>query len=283
MVAYRFCRTDDIPLLVDGYNRCWRANFPSAPLLDVAGFKRWIRDLQLWTSSCMVAADDNGPFAVLLGCKREDATLIWRIVVHPERQRQGHARHLLTSLSSKLAILGPPTLRVEIPDDRPHLVGFFGASGFSADDNQGVFADWCLEHPPMPVPGVMVVPFSVEDMAANQVFDSKIHRSWQRNLATLRAQSPDISGIALASFDGIDAYLLARTGTPAEIVSFGCVDSQSAGSHFHTLLAAWTQRHGGSVSISRVSDEELPTQHLIDQGFRRATTWREWRATATPA
>ena len=30
--------------------------------------------------------------------------------------RQGHGRHLLTSLSSKLAILGPPRMVAEVPE-----------------------------------------------------------------------------------------------------------------------------------------------------------------------
>ena len=34
--AYRFCRTDDIPLLVEALNRCWRPYFPAEPVMTVA-------------------------------------------------------------------------------------------------------------------------------------------------------------------------------------------------------------------------------------------------------
>ena len=53
MAAYRFCRTDDIGLLVDALNRCWSPYFPEEPSVTPAAFKRSIRDLQVWCSSCI--------------------------------------------------------------------------------------------------------------------------------------------------------------------------------------------------------------------------------------
>jgi hypothetical protein len=41
--AYRFCRTDDIALLVDALNRCWSPHFPDDPAMTAAAFKRSIR------------------------------------------------------------------------------------------------------------------------------------------------------------------------------------------------------------------------------------------------
>jgi len=47
-------RSDDIGLLVDALNRCWLRTFPTSAMTPAA-FKRSIRDLQVWCSSCMVA------------------------------------------------------------------------------------------------------------------------------------------------------------------------------------------------------------------------------------
>ena len=55
MSSYRFCRTDDIALLVDALNRCWLPYFPDETPMTAPAFKRSIRDLQVWCSSCMVA------------------------------------------------------------------------------------------------------------------------------------------------------------------------------------------------------------------------------------
>ena len=95
-----------------------------------AAFKRSIRDLQVWCSSCMVAFADSDPIGVLIGAKRPSGTLIHKIAVHPDYLRQGHARHLLTSLSSKLAILGPPRMVAEVPEAFTEASRLFEASGY---------------------------------------------------------------------------------------------------------------------------------------------------------
>ena len=104
-------------LLVDALNRCWSPHFPDEPPMTPAAFKRSIRDLQVWCSSCMVAFSGSDPIGVLIGAKRPSGTLIHKIAVHPDHLRQGHGRHLLTSLSSKLAILGPPRISRRSPRD----------------------------------------------------------------------------------------------------------------------------------------------------------------------
>ena len=127
MSSYRFCRTDDIGLLVDALNRCWAPYVPDEPEMTPAAFKRSIRDLQVWCSSCMVAFSGSAPIGVVIGAKRPSGTLIHKIAVHPDHRRQGHGRHLLTSLSSKLAILGPPRLIAEVPETLAPACELFGA------------------------------------------------------------------------------------------------------------------------------------------------------------
>ena len=100
MASYRFCRSDDIALLVEAHNACYRVHFPDLPRLTVEGFKQAIREIDLWTSSCMVALAGADPIAVLLATKREAEALVYRIGVHPDHPRQGHGRHLLSSLAA---------------------------------------------------------------------------------------------------------------------------------------------------------------------------------------
>ena len=101
MSGYRFCRTDDIGLLVDALNHCRAPHFTSEPLATPETFKRSIRDLQVWCSSCMVAFAGREPIGVLIGAKRSYGTLVHQIAVHPDHLRQGHGRHMLASLGSK--------------------------------------------------------------------------------------------------------------------------------------------------------------------------------------
>src|SRR6476660_3649227 len=144
MSAYRFCRTDDIGLLVDALNRCWLPYFPDEPPMTAAAFKRSIRDLQVWCSSCMVAFSGPDPIGVLIGAKRPSGTLVRKIAIHPDHRRQGHGRHLLTSLSSKLAILGPPRIIAEVPESLAAGSALFSAAGYV---QEAFLTDYVLERP----------------------------------------------------------------------------------------------------------------------------------------
>src|SRR4029450_3747200 len=142
MSAYRFCRTDDIALLTEALNRCWIPYFPDEPPMTPAVFKRSIRDLQVWCSSCMVAFPGPDPIGVLIGAKRQSGTLVHKIAVHPDHRRQGHGRHLLASLGSKLAILGPPRITSEVPDSFGAACALFSASGFVEEE---LLTDYVLD------------------------------------------------------------------------------------------------------------------------------------------
>ena len=81
----------------------------------------------------MVAFSGSDPIGVLIGAKRPSGTLIHKIAVHPDHVRQGHGRHLLTSLGSKLAILGPPRMVAEVPETFDAACGLFSASGYAQE------------------------------------------------------------------------------------------------------------------------------------------------------
>ena len=130
MVAYRFCRPDDIPLLVSAVNRCFDVHFPAAAPLTVDGFRREVREERLWPSNCMVATAGDEPVAVVLGTKAPQEVHVRRIGVAPGHQRRGHGRHLLESLGSKLAVLGPPRLVADVPAVLTEARAFFAALGW---------------------------------------------------------------------------------------------------------------------------------------------------------
>src|SRR6185369_8472824 len=93
-------------------------------------FKRTIRNLQVWCSSCMVALAGSDPIGVLIGAKRPSGTLVHKIAVHPDHLRHGHARHILSSLGSKLAILGQSRIVAEVPESLADACGLFTAGGY---------------------------------------------------------------------------------------------------------------------------------------------------------
>lgn len=131
MTSYRFCRPDDIPLLVEAVNACYVPHFADHPPLTIPDFKREIREIGVWCSSCMVGLNERKePIAIVIGCKKPPETWIHRIGVRHGYERQGHARHLLTSLAQKLAVLGPPRILAELPSRNEAALHLFKSVGF---------------------------------------------------------------------------------------------------------------------------------------------------------
>ena len=278
MSAYRFCRTDDITLLVDALNRCWAPYVPDEPPMTPAAFKRSIRDLQVWCSSCMVAFSGSDPIGVLIGAKRPTGTLVHTIAVHPDHRRQGHGRHLLTSLASKLAILGPPRLVAEIPEPRADARGLFRATGYV---EEACLTDYVLEQEEhdareMTLDGAsrrgFVIPVTVDDLAANGLLgEDDPSVCWERSVETLTARKGDIAGLAVASDERIEAYVLYLTtdAGSADIVALRSL-VEDGGVLLTQLLAQLGTRGVRTVRFPKVHPAEIATEFLATLGFRPA-------------
>ena len=289
MSSYRFCRTDDIGLLVDALNRCWLPHFPGEEPMTPAAFKRSIRDLQVWCSSCMVAFAGPDPIGVLIGAKRSSGTLIHKIAVHPDHLRQGHGRHLLTSLASKLAILGPPRMVAEVPETLAAAAGLFRACGYV---EEAVLTDYVLDgdarrttnvagRTPQVSEGSFVIPITVDDLAANGLLDADPlspsatagQACWERSVETLMARKDEIAGMAVASEEQIEAYILYIED---EILALRTmVDDR------HARAGLLVSRLGAPVPrISKVHPAEVSADILQTLGFRPAAGHQLYAARA---
>jgi GNAT superfamily N-acetyltransferase len=266
MSSYRFCRTDDIGLLVDALNRCRAPHFPDEPPMTAAAFKRSIRDLQVWCSSCMVAFAGSDPIAVLIGAKRPAGTLVQGIAVHPDHLRQGHGRHLLTSLSSKLAILGPPRMVAEVPETNAAARGLFGASGYV---EEAVLTDYEWDGAGRRTPrghaSRIVIPITVDDLVANGLLDTNLPACWERSVETLMARKEEIEGLAVASDEAIEAYVLYMKDAGQIVTLRSLIEDDGArlSSLFSRLIARGVLRLG----VSRVHPAEIPAAYLEGLGF----------------
>jgi GNAT superfamily N-acetyltransferase len=302
--SYRFCRTDDIALLVDALNRCWAPYFPDEPPMTPAAFKRSIRDLQVWCSSCMVAFSGADPIGVLIGAKRPTGTLIHRIAVHPDHRRQGHARHLLTSLGSKLAILGPPRIVAEVPEALAPACELFRGCGYL---QEAVLTDYVL-HPeehdalgadvmpsgqtqefaaayelePEPSSIGWTIPVTVDDLAANGLLDDTERLvCWERSVETLTARKDDLKGLAIASDEGIESYVLSASPDAAvgDIVSLRTF-IEDGGARLKQLLSRLRAQGMTTVRFPKVHPVELSKEFLETLGFRPAGTYLLYTARA---
>lgn len=280
MSAYRFCRSDDIELLVDALNRCWLPSFPEEPPMTPAAFKRSIRDLQVWCSNCMVAFSGPDPIGVLIGAKRSSATLVYKLAIHPGHRRQGHARHLLGSLGSKLAILGPPRILAEVPETLGPACELFSASGYVQESR---LSDY-ISHRPQDdaeaedLGGRFVIPVTIDDLAANGLLDAACPRTcWERSTETLAARQGDVRGFAVASDERIEAYLLyIGEGDIVALRTF--VDD--GGARLKALLARLRAGGPRTLTFPKVSPAEMSGGLLEALGFRPAGAHRIYAARA---
>jgi GNAT superfamily N-acetyltransferase len=282
--SYRFCRTDDIGLLVDALNRCWLPHFPDQEPVTPAAFKRSIRDLQVWCSSCMVAFSGSAPIGVLIGAKRRSSTLVHKMAVHPDHCRQGHGRHLLESLGSKLAILGPPRIVVEVPETLAPACALFTASGYV---QEAVLTDYVLR------PGAeqseahngFVIPVTVDDVAANGLL-TETHSPvcWTRSLETLTARKDELAGLAVASDERLEAYVLYAAGGTgqAEIVSLRSFNDDG-GARLKQLLSHLRERGVNTFLLPKVHPAEISRECLETLGFSPAGGHRLYTGRAQAA
>jgi hypothetical protein len=273
MSSYRFCRTDDVSLLVDALNRCWSPHFPGQPAMTPATFKRSIRDLQVWCSSCMVAFAGADPIAVLIGAKRPSGTLIHKIAVHPDHCRQGHGRHLLTSLSSKLAILGPPKMFAEVPENNAPTRELFIACGYL---EEALLTDYVLDREASfegDAAGMFVFPVTIDDLAANGLLGEPDPQPlcWERSVETLTARKDDIAGLAIASDERIEAYVLYVQGEveATEIISLRSFVNDD-GARLKQLLSQLRAQGTGRFRFQKVHPAEISPELMQTLGFRPA-------------
>jgi GNAT superfamily N-acetyltransferase len=279
--AYRFCRTDDIGLLVDALNRCWAPYFPDEPPATAASFKRSIRDLQVWCSSCMVAFSGSDPIGVLIGAKRPSATLVHKIAVHPDHRRQGHGRHLLASLGSKLAILGPQRIVAEVPESFAPACALFSASGYV---QEAILTDYVLEREEEDsgVRERFVIPVTVDDLVANGLLGEADRQvCWQRSVETLIARKDEIAGLAVASDERIEAYVLCVNGETenTEIVSLRSFIDDN-GARLKQLLFRLCARGMKNIWFPKVHPAEISKERVETLGLRPAGAHRLYAAKA---
>jgi hypothetical protein len=225
----------------------------------------------------MVAFSGSDPIGVLIGAKRPSATLIHRIAVHPDHCRQGHGRHLLASLGSKLAILGPPRIVAEVPQTLAAACGLFSACGYV---QEALLTDYVLQGDETPSTrsdtagslragdaGGFVIPVSVDDLAANDLLtDAHPQACWERSVETLMARRGDIGGLAVASDERIEAYLLYRA---AEIVSLRTF-VEDGGARLKQVLSRLRAQGPGTFLLPKVHSSEISTELLETLGFRPA-------------
>lgn len=309
MTAYRFCRSDDVPLIVDAYERCNVGAGARPWSLTVDHMKGLGREMNLWTSSCMVAFEGSDPIGVLIAAKREPiASLVLHVAVHPDHRRRGHGRHMMTSLSQKMAILEPTLMLVELPEGDALGRRFFEACGFMERDLLTDYS-WAGEAP-AGVPGVdLVAVVAASELVSQPDLEAvtELDRCWQRSPRSIGNLRDRPRGLAIATDRGVEACLLHRGDgdakaplpflatppatpdvpdaplprAPLEILALGGKTPVPA--LVRPLLAVASDHTGRPLHLPRVHPSEVPAGRLEEYGFRPGARTIRYENDAAPA
>ncbi len=261
--------------------------------MTVERFRTEMKELDLWPSSCLLAREGDGAVAVLIATKRSDASSILRIGVLPGHERMGHGGHLLTSLSQKLAVLGPERLEVELPRARPDLQQFFAAVDY---EREVALTDWVRSaRPTQPVPAELFQPLTAEQADRHGLLTSAgSDRAWERQRATLLARNGRLAGIAMVTPERIEAgalFVAAPEGDgfahggegTIDLWFAGCPDRDPQPRFLDFLLRHLASRFANcTLRLPRLLEDEVPQSVLAGNGFVPGATYDRWAAVATP-
>lgn len=283
MASFRFCRPDDAPLLVEATNRAFDIHFPRLLPITEEQFKREIKELDLWTSSCMLASEDGKPIGVLIAARREKAAVILRLGVAPRFQGQGYGSHLVASLKDKMRVLGPGLLTVEIGEEQAHLGTFFEKLGFELEME---YCDFLLESgfDDSSLPE-LVSEIGIDDLGNRFLHgcggDSQVEEgqlAWVRQTQTIANQKKSICGLGVPDLDGFAAYLYYHDvpgcraysdGSYTEVPAIGCRLGENASILCGILTRYLWSRTQSRILVPRLSRLEMPFEILEEIGFVR--------------
>ncbi len=283
MPSFRFCRPDDISLLVEATKQAFDIHFPDRPPMTEELFKHEIRELNLWSSSCMLASEEDRPIGVLIAAKRERASLILRLGVATEFHGRGYGSQLVTSLKDKMRVLGPGILAVEIPEERSDLRTFFEKQGF---ERQEEYCDFCLdaENPDPELPELVteIETNAIEDRllydCEGETVGNDGRLAWARQTQTIANLKKSIKGLAVPDLDGFAAYLFYRVvqdqesnvdESYIEIPAIGCREKEKAPILCGLLIRTLSSLTGSRIVVPKLSPLEVRFEILEELGFVR--------------
>jgi hypothetical protein len=140
----------------------------------------------------------------------------------------------------------------------------------------------------------MLIPVTIDDLAANGLLEEgeappspsasarQVDRvCWERSVETLTARKDDIAGLAVASDERIEAYLLyvMRGAMGTEIMSLRSF-IEDGGVRLTQLLSQLRARDTGTFRFPKVHPAEISKELLETLGFRPAGGHRLYAARA---
>lgn len=204
MPSYRFCRPDDLALIVHAINTCYNVHDAAAIPMTQERLKEHMTLFAVRPGNCVVALEQHQPVGVVVSTKRDTGAWLQALGCQAAFQRRGIAAQLVEALIRKIAIQHVPRLTVDVPTDRHPAVHFFEALAFTI---QGRYVSY---QGVLPAPSL---PQAIETMPAPEILDAYAHyhtteACWERSAASLAAYGTLPLGYVYRAQGAVQGYLL---------------------------------------------------------------------------
>ena len=267
MPSYRFCRPDDLALIVQAINHCCRIHETDAPEMTEERLKEHMTLFAVRPGNCMVALERQQPVAAVISTRREAGAWIQSLGCQPAYQRRGVASQLVEALVRKIAIQRTEDITVDVPEDNDAALNFFQAVGF---EERGCLVTLAGEPDgPVDTSGEVVQAPAAELLDAYEAFHA-IPACWERSADSLAGYGELIQGYAYRENGVIRGYLLHQGSTILDLACAPDADAARISANLLNRLRAIVPL----VTLLKLNAADPLLGILQQQGLQPACSYR---------
>ena len=266
MPSYRFCRPDDLRLIVRAINQCCRIHEPDTPEMTEERLKTHMTLFAVRPGNCMVALERDQPVAAVISTRREGEAWIQTLGCQPAFQRRGIASQLVEALVRKIAIQRTEDIAVDVPEDNEAALQFFQSVGF--EERGGLVT---LEGQPAGPAGPSGE--AIEAPAADLLRDYEEFHAfspcWERSADSLTGYGELLQGYAYRDNGTTQGYLLYRNATILDLACAPGADAVRVSAMLLNNLAAVSP-----LTFPKVNTADPLFDILRQQGLKPVRSYR---------
>jgi GNAT superfamily N-acetyltransferase len=261
MPSYRFCRPDDLTLIIRAINACYLMHYPEAPAMTEERLKEHMTLFHVRPGNCMVALERQQPVGVVVSTKRDYGVWIQALGCQPAFQRRGIATQLLEALVRKITIQRAPLVTVNVPTTNTPALRFFEAVHFTARGRYVSYQGFLTEMPGLPGSIEVVAP---PDLLAYYAPFHTTPACWERNAESLAGYGALPQGYAYYAQGTVQGYLIHRDDTILDLALAPQADAQQVSTALLGCMhaAGWTH-----ATLAKVPEGEPIGLVLARLGF----------------
>ena len=244
MPSYRFCRPDDLTLIIRAINACYLMHYPDEPVMTAERLKEQMTLFHVRPGNCMVALERQQPVGVVVSTRRDYGVWIQALGCQPAFQRRGIASQLVEALIRKIAIQRAPLVTVDVPSNNTPALRFFEEVNFTVRGHYVSYHGLLTEMPGGPG-SIEAVPS--QDLLAYYAPFHTTPACWERNAESLAGYGTLPQGYAYYTQSMVQGYLIHRDTTildlaiapqaDAEQVSMALLGRLHTVGYAHAILA----------------------------------------------